>query len=109
MATHVLYRLFDRDGVLLYVGISRQWTTRAKRHASTKSWWRDVAAMTFEELPDREEALAAERRTIFAERPRHNREPGRPIKWRKPHWHMTATCTEFCCTSWCADPRCSRP
>jgi hypothetical protein len=75
----MLYRLYDKAGELLYIGItSRQWPARAQQHASSKPWWPQVAAMTFEELPSPEEALVAERRAIATEKPRYNIGPGRP-------------------------------
>jgi hypothetical protein len=34
-----LYRLFNKDGILLYVGITTQGSNRLEQHADTKSWW----------------------------------------------------------------------
>jgi hypothetical protein len=100
-----LYRLYDRSGVLLYVGITQDWSTRAKQHGS-KSWWADVARVSLEEFPGREEAATAELRAIASERPRHNRWPGR--QWIAPHTHCYVGGYE----SWsfpCPNPQCLHP
>lgn len=72
METTTLYRFFDRDGRLLYVGIAgnpgRRWT----RHASGKLWWGDVNRAELAHFASREAALDAEREAIIAERPIHN-------------------------------------
>src|SRR5206468_10392091 len=36
---HVLYRLYDEEGVLLYVGITNAINTRFKTHAGSQPWW----------------------------------------------------------------------
>lgn len=67
-----LYRFFDGDDVLLYVGVSRWPLCRMTQHAREKSWWRSVVRSTIEWLPDRATAMATERMAIGLERPRHN-------------------------------------
>jgi predicted GIY-YIG superfamily endonuclease len=67
-----LYRLYDHDARLLYIGIAEKWATRMGQHAADKTWWPDVANVRFEQLPDRTEALTAEREAISTERPLHN-------------------------------------
>jgi hypothetical protein len=37
-----LYRHFDRDGVLLYVGISTNATWRQLAHQRSAGWWKSV-------------------------------------------------------------------
>lgn len=78
MTKTTLYRLFDHDGALLYVGITGNWPSRARSHASATRWWREVATTTLEEFPDRWAALTAEDAAIFTERPCHNKKPGPP-------------------------------
>ncbi|MEU3990137.1 GntR family transcriptional regulator [Streptomyces platensis] len=69
-----LYRLYDADGLLLYVGISsnpqRRWWEHAARYAS--AWWPLVATRTVEWLDTRDLAAAAERHAIKTESPAHN-------------------------------------
>lgn len=67
-----LYRLRDRVGALLYVGISEDPLRRWPQHAAEKAWWPEVAHFSLEWLPSRGEALLAEKKAIRAERPIHN-------------------------------------
>lgn len=67
-----LYRFYNKDERLLYVGISLSAATRASQHRTQKPWWPDVARMDVEHLATREAALGAERRAIWAEHPMHN-------------------------------------
>jgi len=67
-----LYRLYDVDDHLLYVGISQNFAQRWSQHAGLKPWWADVARTTVEHFPDRSEALAAEREAIRSEQPIYN-------------------------------------
>jgi hypothetical protein len=71
-STTDLYRYFDAEGRLLYVGISFSAIARAAQHRKSKGWWRDVANMTIEHLPTRAAALDAERNAIIGEKPAHN-------------------------------------
>ncbi|MDX3183512.1 GIY-YIG nuclease family protein [Streptomyces sp. ME02-7008A-1] len=67
-----LYRLFDGDDQLLYVGTSVDPQNRWEQHAREKLWWSAVARATVEWHPDRTSAMAAERAAIKAEEPLHN-------------------------------------
>jgi len=67
-----LYRFYDADERLLYVGISLSAIGRAAQHRSEKNWWCDVARMHVEHLPTRSTAMHAEREAIRSERPIHN-------------------------------------
>lgn len=71
-APTAVYRLFDSDGCLLYVGISINPKARWGMHARDKSWWPEVAEKTIELHPNRDAAEAAERHTIAAEAPKYN-------------------------------------
>jgi excinuclease UvrABC nuclease subunit len=66
-----LYRHFDADGGLLYVGISLRALRRLAEHA--KSQWADqIVSVTVESFPNRAEAAKAERAAILNEAPRFN-------------------------------------
>ena len=81
-----LYRFYDRNGVLLYVGRSLNAASRAISH-KTKPWWPDVANMTVEHVPSTEIA-AAECQAIKEESPIHNlasNSPAKPAKLHVPH------------------------
>lgn len=67
-----LYRLFNDNGDLLYVGISSNELRRWKEHAKTKSWWREVHTFTIERFPSRSSVEKAEREAIVSEHPRYN-------------------------------------
>jgi predicted GIY-YIG superfamily endonuclease len=67
-----LYRLFDADGALLYVGITYDTEQRFASHRNSSPWWKDVASESIEWHGSRRLALAAESAAIKAERPRHN-------------------------------------
>jgi predicted GIY-YIG superfamily endonuclease len=67
--TH-LYRHYNSDNELLYVGISVDAVSRLKRHSSEWKW--TVARSEIAMFPTREEASAAEAEAIRAERPKYN-------------------------------------
>ena len=69
----VLYRFFDSQGTLLYVGISCNWMARLKQHSARADFYSAVAGMTLERFPDRETVLKAELEAIETENPLYNR------------------------------------
>lgn len=69
-----LYRMFDRAGRLLYVGISFNAGERATQHAETKPWWPQVDHIRIEHMNcDRTTALKREEWAIRQERPKYNK------------------------------------
>lgn len=72
-----LYRLYNADDRLLYVGIARTIQYRLQTHScrppTGKAWWPDVAYCTLERFQERYLAEAAERTAIKTERPIYNR------------------------------------
>jgi predicted GIY-YIG superfamily endonuclease len=68
-----LYRHFDTDGVLLYVGITNNPAARFKSHAQHAPWMDFAASHTGEWFESRDEALAAESAAIRAELPVFNK------------------------------------
>lgn len=68
-----LYRLFDADEVLLYVGISKRFGQRWEQHARMQPWWPAVTSQTVRWYPSRGDAEQAEKVAIHDERPIHNR------------------------------------
>ena len=77
-----LYRFYDSDDELLYVGISKDPTARWEQHR-VKPWWRDVTMRVIEWHDDRATAEHAERKAIQTEGPRHNvqhnQRPANPV------------------------------
>ncbi|MFE9391643.1 GIY-YIG nuclease family protein [Streptomyces sp. NPDC006784] len=67
-----LYRLFDRAGRLLYVGVAFDPAARWQSHARDKAWWDDVVERRIEWHPTRTEALTAEVQAIKHESPAYN-------------------------------------
>ena len=67
-----LYRLFDLEGRLLYVGIAFDPEARWLAHAAEKAWWSEVAETRVQWLQSRTDALIAEVVAIKAERPLYN-------------------------------------
>ncbi len=68
----ILYRQFDVDGHLLYVGISDDFLTRMGQHSHGSVWFPDVARITLERFATREEAIEAEDAAVTSEAPRYN-------------------------------------
>lgn len=69
----ILYRHFDKQGRLLYVGISLGVLHRTSRHKAGSSWFDQIATITLEHFPNKANASAAEKRAIRDECPAHNR------------------------------------
>lgn len=67
-----LYRYFDAEGQLLYVGISFSAIARASQHRKEKGWWTEFTNMTVERFDTRSQAEAAEIEAIKSESPVHN-------------------------------------
>jgi excisionase family DNA binding protein len=67
-----LYRHFDAEGVLLYVGVSLNAFARLAKHRNCSHWFGLVRNMTIEDFPSREDSLRAETEAIRNERPLHN-------------------------------------
>jgi hypothetical protein len=75
-----LYRFYDSNGNLLYIGRTAQ-LPRWRNHSKSKEWWTDIATATIEWLDG--DAFAEERRAILAENPCHNRARW-PVKRPRP-------------------------
>lgn len=69
----VLYRFFDDSGVLLYVGISKHWTSRLNSHESRSDFFRLASHITIERYATRQEVEQAETAAIVNEKPLYNR------------------------------------
>jgi len=67
-----LYRAFDSGGLLLYVGISKNFGVRWRHHAKNQPWWDEVQRLTVDLCASRSEAMAAELAAIRTEGPKYN-------------------------------------
>jgi hypothetical protein len=68
-----LYRLYDSEDRLLYLGIAAIPEQRWKLHSDRQPWWHLVARKSVEWHPDRATAKAAEAQLTSEEQPRYNR------------------------------------
>lgn len=70
---HALYRAYDADGNLLYIGTTRDPGRRVQSHAGySLNWITRAARLDLEWYPDIASAREAEGRAIAAENPPHN-------------------------------------
>jgi excinuclease UvrABC nuclease subunit len=67
-----LYRHFDAEKKLLYVGISLSTFARLSQHKDHSPWFEQVMTVEIEHFETREEAMAAERKAIKMENPQFN-------------------------------------
>ena len=72
MSLFTLYRFYDTDDVLLYVGLSINPGKRFEKHRHTKPWWRDVDRIEIQHFDDLDSLRAAERKAIEDEQPLYN-------------------------------------
>lgn len=77
-----VYRYYDRNNVLLYVGITNRGVTRNSEHDMTKSWWSFVVRQEVEHYPHRQAALEREKHLIRKYRPPFNTQ-------HNPDWEIT--------------------
>lgn len=83
-----LYRFWDIQGRLLYVGITNSPDLRWAQHAADKPWWERVHhKQVCAWYPSRSRAEAAERMAIMCERPLYNviHNQGNPHRIRYRH------------------------
>lgn len=75
---HVLYRFFDSEDRLLYVGITCRPGVRFSEHSKEKTWWIEVDRITLEKFESRDELFNAEQVAIEKENPIYNVQRPRP-------------------------------
>lgn len=66
-----LYRHFDKDGRLLYVGISLSAVHRLIQHKSTSHWFDEISKITIEKV-DKFKIREVEKKAIEKEKPLYN-------------------------------------
>lgn len=67
-----LYRHYDVDGTLLYVGISLSAVKRLSEHMRASHWNKEIAKVEIATFPDKKSARQAELDAIAAEKPLFN-------------------------------------
>lgn len=71
--TTYVYYFYDRQGNLLYVGMTDNIERRWAQHAVSKPWWHMVARKEYVQYPTRTEAARVEAHQIRIQRPMFNR------------------------------------
>lgn len=76
LANHVpttsVYRAYDADGDLLYVGVTDNLANRLKSHEHHSRWYPLAATIEWESFDSRDYALEVERGLIYSLDPPHN-------------------------------------
>lgn len=89
-ARTAIYRCFDADDELLYVGIAFDPDARWEQHKTKSPWAKQVSMRTIEWLEDRKDAERAEREAIRFEEPRYNqRHNGRQVAAMALAWRTS--------------------
>ncbi len=73
MQRTALYRHFDSDGLLLYVGVARNPAKRLASHRRWSPWFEGIAKVDIQWFDNEGDAYAAEREAIRTENPLCNR------------------------------------
>jgi len=108
-----VYRYYDKLGILIYVGITSQRSTRQQQHNADKAWWPHVAKQEVDHFTSRSAALERERSLIQTFLPpfnvQHNRdhsemrrayellalanvESDPRVVWKDTNGHLPLTC-----------------
>lgn len=77
---HFVYRMWDEDNALLYIGCTKNLPRRIANHRSSKSWGKQVVRILAEGPYTKDEALLLETTAIESENPLHamsNQQVGR--------------------------------
>ena len=69
---HWLYRCFNADGDLLYVGITSEGFKRFRVHGNRKEWWPEVDTIKVQHFETQADCRAEEKRLIRALQPPYN-------------------------------------
>lgn len=98
MSNTQLYRHWDEDNNLLYVGISYSSVSRLRQHEKTARWFTLVRNVTIEQFPTRKEAELAELTAIRTEKPIYNiagvlpivvaGKPVKKLRWQRPKYKI---------------------
>lgn len=67
-----IYRIYDRDGLLLYIGKTVDPGNRIRDHRADKPWWKEVARIDIEHVRDSVDLGRIEAQAIRNERPLYN-------------------------------------
>ena len=84
-----LYRHFDANDNLLYVGVSLSAFTRLSQHKSNSHWFDEIVRVDIQKYPNRQQVLLAEIEAIQKENPRYNLQRHSKVKeeTNRINWH----------------------
>jgi excinuclease UvrABC nuclease subunit len=68
-----IYRMFDKDGVLLYIGMSKNALFRLIEHSTMRGWGDEIYSLTIERVGKKIDAIKREKEAIFNEKPKYNK------------------------------------
>jgi predicted GIY-YIG superfamily endonuclease len=99
--TTFLYRLYNTDDELLYIGISKSAIHRLHTHLVHQPWGAQIVKQTVERFEKRSDAVEAETLAIKSEQPKHNiihnQTDSRPeTKWLEIHPASDVVVTSNC-------------
>jgi len=80
MKKFCLYRHYDKEGKLLYVGKSTNFSSRLCVHKSKSDWFDDIYSIIIEKFQNGNNLALAEMEAIKMENPINNKAPGRYSK-----------------------------
>lgn len=89
-----LYRHFDNNDNLLYVGISLSTVSRLSQHKDHSHWFKEISKVTIQRFSTREDALKAEVQAVFSENPKCNinlRKTEKAIKKENERYRLAIT------------------
>jgi predicted GIY-YIG superfamily endonuclease len=81
---HAVYRIYDAQDRLLYVGVSADFDARFRNHKSRAAWAPDYQRHELTWYPDRWQAESAEVAAIMSENPQYNVAGNRQPRPEKP-------------------------
>lgn len=86
MERHILYRWYNTNDELLYVGITKNAYNRHKQHIREKEWcvFEELKETKYEYFDSRENLIEAEKNAIILEKPKYNvTHNDNPIQYKK--------------------------
>jgi len=89
-AAHYVYRVYDIEGRLIYVGCTHEPEARLKRHNKSSWWAPQIAKVRIKVYPSRKAGLAAETEARNTEHPRWNIE----ARWIHRHDWTAQICAD---------------
>ena len=69
-----LYRHYDSNDNLLYIGVSLNALNRLSQHKRTGAWFNDISRVSIDKYETRQLVLDAEREAIVNESPKYNKQ-----------------------------------